>query len=125
MADENLITDDDWAAAMQEQAATEAGDSEVDRVAAGLAAAAMGKAFELDPSNTVRLLQLAQLELEAGKTEQSGAHFVAMDLGHKRPQFGLAGRWLQVGETGAMHENPRVDDRVFVHIFPRIARAKG
>ena len=34
MADENQITDDDWAAAMQEQAATEAGDSEVDRVAA-------------------------------------------------------------------------------------------
>ena len=43
MADENLITDDDWAAAMQEQAAVEeSGDSEADRVAAELAAAAMG-----------------------------------------------------------------------------------
>jgi flagellar motor switch protein FliN/FliY len=43
MADDDQITDDDWAAAMQEQAATEAsqsGDSEADRVAAELAAAA-------------------------------------------------------------------------------------
>ena len=38
MADENQITDDDWAAAMQEQAAAETGDSEADRVAAELAA---------------------------------------------------------------------------------------
>jgi hypothetical protein len=43
MADENQITDDDWAAAMQEQAAARTtGDSEADRVAAELAAAAMG-----------------------------------------------------------------------------------
>ena len=42
MADANQITDDDWAAAMQEQAAAETGDSEADRVAAELAAAAMG-----------------------------------------------------------------------------------
>ena len=45
MADEDQISDDDWAAAMQEQAVSEAsasGDSEADRVAAELAAAAMG-----------------------------------------------------------------------------------
>ena len=32
MAEENQITDDDWAAAMQEQAAAETGDSETDSV---------------------------------------------------------------------------------------------
>ncbi len=40
-----------------------------------MAAAAMRHAFDLDPSNTIRLLQLAQLELEAGKPEDSLRHF--------------------------------------------------
>ncbi|MBL8746272.1 MAG: 4Fe-4S binding protein [Phycisphaerae bacterium] len=40
-----------------------------------MAAAAMARAFELDPSSTLRLLQLAQLELESGKTAEAISHF--------------------------------------------------
>lgn len=40
-----------------------------------MAAAAMSRAFGLEPGNTIRLLQLAQLELQAGKIEESIAHF--------------------------------------------------
>lgn len=42
---------------------------------ATMAAAAMRRAFELEPSNTIRLLQLAQLELESGDAESAVAHF--------------------------------------------------
>ena len=51
MADENQITDDDWAAAMQEQAATEAGDSEADRVAAELAAVMGDSPYQARPAS--------------------------------------------------------------------------
>lgn len=51
--DENQITDDDWAAAMQEQAAVEAdsSDAETERVAAELAAAAQDSPYQAKPAS--------------------------------------------------------------------------
>ncbi len=117
MADENLITDDDWAAAMQEQAAVEeSGDSEADRVAAELAAAAMGDSpYQARPASQIfedfgapaskpgalndfdMILDIpVQITVELGRTKLSIRNLLQLAHGSVVELDGLAGEPMDV-----------------------------
>ena len=123
MADENLITDDDWAAAMQEQAAVEeSGDSEADRVAAELAAAAMGDSpYQARPASELfedfggtggkpgslndfdMILDIpVQITVELGRTKLSIRNLLQLAHGSVVELDGLAGEPMDVLVNGTL-----------------------
>ena len=123
MADENLITDDDWAAAMQEQAAVEeSGDSEADRVAAELAAAAMGDSpYQARPASQLfedfggtagkpgalndfdMILDIpVQITVELGRTKLSIRNLLQLAHGSVVELDGLAGEPMDVLVNGTL-----------------------
>ena len=122
MADENLITDDDWAAAMQEQAATEEGDSEADRVAAELAAATMGDSpYQARPASQIfedfgapagkpgslndfdLILDIpVQITVELGRTKLSIRNLLQLAHGSVVELDGLAGEPMDVLVNGTL-----------------------
>ncbi|MCK6408275.1 flagellar motor switch protein FliN [Thauera sp.] len=122
MADENLITDDDWAAAMQEQATTEDGDSEADRVAAELAAAAMGGSpYQAQPASQIfedfgapvgkpgslndfdLILDIpVQITVELGRTKLSIRNLLQLAHGSVVELDGLAGEPMDVLVNGTL-----------------------
>lgn len=123
MADENLITDDDWAAAMQEQAAAEeGGDSEADRVAAELAAAAMGDSpYQARPASQLfedfgapgakpgalndfdMILDIpVQITVELGRTKLSIRNLLQLAHGSVVELDGLAGEPMDVLVNGTL-----------------------
>ena len=123
MADENLITDDDWAAAMQEQAAVEeSGDSEADRVAAQLAAAAMGDSpYQARPASQLfedfgapgakpgalndfdMILDIpVQITVELGRTKLSIRNLLQLAHGSVVELDGLAGEPMDVLVNGTL-----------------------
>ena len=139
MADENQITDDDWAAAMQEQAATEAGDSEVDRVAAELAAAAMGDSpYQARPASQLfedfggtggkpgalndfdMILDIpVQITVELGRTKLSIRNLRQLAHGSVVELDGLAGEPMDIFVNGyliAQGEVVVVDDKYGIRL---------
>lgn len=124
MADENLITDDDWAAAMQEQAASEAGgaDAEADRVAAELAAAAMDASpYQAKPASQLfedfgatggkpgslndfdMILDIpVQITVELGRTKLSIRNLLQLAHGSVVELDGLAGEPMDVLVNGTL-----------------------
>ncbi len=124
MADENLITDDDWAAAMQEQAVSEAGgaDAEADRVAAELAAAAMDASpYQAKPASQLfedfgatggkpgslndfdMILDIpVQITVELGRTKLSIRNLLQLAHGSVVELDGLAGEPMDVLVNGTL-----------------------
>ena len=125
MADEDQISDDDWAAAMQEQAVSEAsasGDSEADRVAAELAAAAMGDSpYQARPASELfedfggtggkpgslndfdMILDIpVQITVELGRTKLSIRNLLQLAHGSVVELDGLAGEPMDVLVTGTL-----------------------
>lgn len=124
MAEENLITDDDWAAAMDEQAAVEAGggDAETDRVAAELAAAAMdGSPYQARPASQIfedfgatsgkpgslndfdMILDIpVQITVELGHTKLSIRNLLQLAHGSVVELDGLAGEPMDVLVNGTL-----------------------
>ena len=123
MADENLITDDDWAAAMQGPAAGEGGgDSEADRVAAELAAAAMGDSpYQARPASQLfedfggtggkpgalndfdMILDIpVQITVELGRTKLSIRNLLQLAHGSVVELDGLAGEPMDVLVNGTL-----------------------
>lgn len=123
MADEDQISDDDWAAAMQEQAVSEAsGDSEADRVAAELAAAAMGDSpYQARPASELfedfggtggkpgslndfdMILDIpVQITVELGRTKLSIRNLLQLAHGSVVELDGLAGEPMDVLVNGTL-----------------------
>ena len=123
MADEDQISDDDWAAAMQEQAVSEAsGDSEADRVAAELAAAAMGDSpYHARPARELfedfggtgskpgslndfdMILDIpVQITVELGRTKLSIRNLLQLAHGSVVELDGLAGEPMDVLVNGTL-----------------------
>lgn len=125
MADEtdNQITEDDWAAAMQEQAATESGvDAESAQVAADLAAAAMGDSpYQAKPASQLfedfgssgtkpgaindfdMILDIpVQLTVELGRTKLSIRNLLQLAHGSVVELDGLAGEPMDVLVNGTL-----------------------
>ena len=126
MADDNLepqITEDDWAAAMMEQAAVEAGsDGEADRVAAELAAAAMdGSPYQAKPASQLfedfgcgsdkqnslndfdMILDIpVQITVELGRTKLSIRNLLQLAHGSVVELDGLAGEPMDVLVNGTL-----------------------
>ena len=125
MADEDQISDDDWAAAMQEQAVSEAsasGDSEADRVAAELAAAAMGDSpYQARPASQLfedfggtggkpgalndfdMILDIpVQITVELGRTKLSIRNLLQLAHGSVVELDGLAGEPMDVLVNGTL-----------------------
>jgi flagellar motor switch protein FliN/FliY len=125
MADDNQITDDDWAAAMQEQAATEAsqsGDSEADRVAAELAAVAMADSpYQARPASQIfedfgagspgkgslndfdMILDIpVQITVELGRTKLTIRNLLQLAHGSVVELDGLAGEPMDVLVNGTL-----------------------
>lgn len=125
MADDDQISDDDWAAAMQEQAASEAGtatDDEASRVAAELAAAAMGDSpYQARPASQIfedfgagagnkgtlndfdMILDIpVQLTVELGRTKLSIRNLLQLAHGSVVELEGLAGEPMDVLVNGTL-----------------------
>ena len=125
MAEEtdNQITEDDWAAAMQEQAATESGvDAESAQVAADLAAAAMGDSpYQAKPASQIfedfgssgakpgaindfdMILDIpVQLTVELGRTKLSIRNLLQLAHGSVVELDGLAGEPMDVLVNGTL-----------------------
>ena len=121
MADENQITDDDWAAAMQEQAAAETGDSEADRVAAELAAAMGDSPYQARPASQLfedfggtggkpgalndfdMILDIpVQITVELGRTKLSIRNLLQLAHGSVVELDGLAGEPMDVLVNGTL-----------------------
>lgn len=125
MADDtdNQINEDDWAAAMQEQAATESGvDSESAQVAADLAAAAMGGSpYQAKPASQLfedfgstgakpgalndfdMILDIpVQLTVELGRTKLSIRNLLQLAHGSVVELDGLAGEPMDVLVNGTL-----------------------
>ena len=126
MADDNLepqIAEDDWAAAMMEQAAVEAGsDGEADRVAAELAAAAMdGSPYQAKPASQLfeefgggsdkqnslndfdMILDIpVQITVELGRTKLSIRNLLQLAHGSVVELDGLAGEPMDVLVNGTL-----------------------
>lgn len=123
MADDNQITDDDWAAAMAEQAEVEAGhDAESQQVAADLAAAALdGSPYQAKPashlfpdfgSNSAKAGALndfdmildipVQLTVELGRTKLSIRNLLQLAHGSVVELDGLAGEPMDVLVNGTL-----------------------
>lgn len=122
MADENQITDDDWAAAMMEQAAVESGvaDAEAERVAAELAAAAespyqakpasqlfpdfgasAGKGGSLNDFDMILDIPV-QMTVELGRTKLSIRNLLQLAHGSVVELDGLAGEPMDVLVNGTL-----------------------
>ena len=125
MADDDQISDDDWAAAMQEQATAESlgGDTEANRVAAELAAAAMGDSpyqarpasqlFEDFSGSAVKspnslndfdmILDIpVQITVELGRTKLSIRNLLQLAHGSVVELDGLAGEPMDVLVNGTL-----------------------
>ncbi|AMO35682.1 flagellar motor switch protein FliN [Thauera humireducens] len=125
MADDDQISDDDWAAAMQEQAASEAGtatDDEASRVAAELAAAAMGDSpYQARPASQIfedfgagagnkgtlndfdMILDIpVQITVELGRTKLSIRNLLQLAHGSVVELEGLAGEPMDVLVNGTL-----------------------
>lgn len=125
MADDtdNQISEDDWAAAMQEQAATESGvDSETAQVAADLAAAAMDESpYQAKPASQLfedfgssgskpgaindfdMILDIpVQLTVELGRTKLSIRNLLQLAHGSVVELDGLAGEPMDVLVNGTL-----------------------
>ncbi|NMG64430.1 flagellar motor switch protein FliN [Azoarcus indigens] len=123
MADEeNQITEDDWAAAMQEQAATEAqADPEAAQVAADLAAAAAGSPYQAKPASQLfedfgnsgtkpgslndfdMILDIpVQITVELGRTKLSIRNLLQLAHGSVVELDGLAGEPMDVLVNGTL-----------------------
>lgn len=126
MADDtdNQITEDDWAAAMQEQATSESGlDSESAQVAADLAAAAMGGSpYQAKPASQLfedfgstasakpgalndfdMILDIpVQLTVELGRTKLSIRNLLQLAHGSVVELEGLAGEPMDVLVNGTL-----------------------
>jgi flagellar motor switch protein FliN/FliY len=119
MADDDQISDDDWAAAMQEQATSEAEtatDDEASRVAAELAAAAMGDSpYQARPASQIfedfgagggnkgslndfdMILDIpVQITVELGRTKLSIRNLLQLAHGSVVELEGLAGEPMDV-----------------------------
>ncbi|MDI3490860.1 MAG: flagellar motor switch protein FliN [Thauera sp.] len=125
MADDDQISDDDWAAAMQEQAASEADtatDDEASRVAAELAAAAMGDSpYQARPASQIfedfgagggnkgslndfdMILDIpVQITVELGRTKLSIRNLLQLAHGSVVELEGLAGEPMDVLVNGTL-----------------------
>lgn len=127
MAEEDQISDDDWAAAMQEQAAAEnlggAGDSEANRVAAELAAAALDDSpYQAKPASQLfedfggapakaptslndfdMILDIpVQITVELGRTKLSIRNLLQLAHGSVVELDGLAGEPMDVLVNGTL-----------------------
>lgn len=126
MADETELTEDDWAAAMQEQAAAEtsdgSGDSEADRVAAELAAAALGTSpYQARPASELfedfsaagnraasmndfdLILDIpVQITVELGRTKLTIRNLLQLAHGSVVELDGLAGEPMDVLVNGTL-----------------------
>lgn len=126
MADEDQTMEDDWAAAMQEQAAAEAaagsGDSEADRVAAELAAAALGASpYQARPASELfedfgggagkptslndfdLILDIpVQITVELGRTKLTIRNLLQLAHGSVVELDGLAGEPMDVLVNGTL-----------------------
>ncbi|MDY0073472.1 MAG: flagellar motor switch protein FliN [Thauera sp.] len=123
--DDGQISEDDWAAAMQEQAASEAGsgvDSEAERIAAELAAAAMDESpyqakpasqlFEDFSGNTAPKNSLndfdmildipVQITVELGRTKLTIRNLLQLAHGSVVELDGLAGEPMDVLVNGTL-----------------------
>lgn len=151
MADQDQTTEDDWAAAMQEQAAAEAaagGDAEAERVAAELAAAAMdaspyqarpaSELFEdFDGGAAARPSSLndfdlildipVQLTVELGRTRLTIRKLLQLAHGSVVELDGLAGEPMDVLVNGtliAQGEVVVVNDRFGIRLSDIISPAE-
>ena len=123
MADDNQITDDDWAAAMQEQASAEAGlGGDAARVAAELAAAAMDNSpYQARPASQIfedfgatgtkpsslndfdMILDIpVQITVELGRTKLSIRNLLQLAHGSVVELDGLAGEPMDVLVNGTL-----------------------
>jgi len=125
MADDDQISDDDWAAAMQEQATSEAEsstDDEASRVAAELAAAAMGDSpYQARPASQIfedfgagsgskgslndfdMILDIpVQITVELGRTKLSIRNLLQLAHGSVVELEGLAGEPMDVLVNGTL-----------------------
>ncbi len=125
MADDDQISDDDWAAAMQEQATSEADtatDDEASRVAAELAAAAMGDSpYQARPASQIfedfgagggnkgslndfdMILDIpVQITVELGRTKLSIRNLLQLAHGSVVELEGLAGEPMDVLVNGTL-----------------------
>lgn len=121
--DENQITEDDWAAAMMEQAATEdsGADTEAEKVAAELAAAADGSPYQAKPASQIfpdfgdsdtrsgnlsdfdMILDIpVQLTVELGRTKLSIRNLLQLAHGSVVELDGLAGEPMDVLVNGTL-----------------------
>ena len=121
MADENQITDDDWAAAMQEQAAAETGDSEADCVAAELVVVMGDSSYQARPASQLfedfggtagkpgalndfdMILDIpVQITVELGRTKLSIRNLLQLAHGSVVELDGLAGEPMDVLVNGTL-----------------------
>jgi flagellar motor switch protein FliN len=123
MADENQISDDDWASAMQEQATAEAGlGGDAAQVAADLAAAAMGDSpYQAKPASQIfedfgstggrpgtlndfdMILDIpVQITVELGRTKLSIRNLLQLAHGSVVELDGLAGEPMDVLVNGTL-----------------------
>jgi flagellar motor switch protein FliN/FliY len=123
MADENQISDDDWASAMQEQATAEAGlGGDAAQVAADLAAAAMGDSpYQARPASQIfedfgstggrpgtlndfdMILDIpVQITVELGRTKLSIRNLLQLAHGSVVELDGLAGEPMDVLVNGTL-----------------------
>ncbi|ATE59419.1 flagellar motor switch protein FliN [Thauera sinica] len=123
MADDNQISDDDWAAAMQEQASAEAGvGDDAAQVAAELAAAAMGDSpYQARPASQIfedfgsaggkpgslndfdMILDIpVQITVELGRTKLSIRNLLQLAHGSVVELDGLAGEPMDVLVNGTL-----------------------
>jgi flagellar motor switch protein FliN/FliY len=119
----NQVTDDDWAAAMHEQAGVEAGasDHEAERVAAELAAAARESPYQAKPASQLfpdfgtpsgkagalndfdMILDIpVQLTVELGRTRLSIRNLLQLAHGSVVELDGLAGEPMDVLVNGTL-----------------------
>lgn len=122
MADENQITDDDWAAAMMEQAEAESSpDDEAAEVAAALASAAGDSPYQAKPASQLfpdfgksdtkagtlsdfdMILDIpVQLTVELGRTKLSIRNLLQLAHGSVVELDGLAGEPMDVLVNGTL-----------------------
>ncbi len=121
--DDNQITEDDWAAAMMEQAATEGSDadSEAEKVAAQLAAAADDSPYRAKPASQIfpdfgdadarsgnlsdfdMILDIpVQMTVELGRTKLSIRNLLQLAHGSVVELDGLAGEPMDVLVNGTL-----------------------
>lgn len=151
MSEEDQLTEDDWAAAMQEQAAAEAnaadsGDSESDRVAAELAAAALGASpYQARPASELfeefggggakptslndfdLILDIpVQITVELGRTKLTIRNLLQLAHGSVVELDGLAGEPMDVLVNGtliAQGEVVVVNDKFGIRLTDVVAPA--